>query len=94
MSTVHQNGTTSVEEMKKAAQAPRVGELRTVSWSESLDEGDLEVPGTPKGPRTSTTPGTPYESRATFSKICHFSNPAIKVLGACTFHLANFLTFC
>jgi GTP cyclohydrolase IA len=58
MSTVHQNGTNSVEEMKKAAQAPRVGELRTVSWSESLDEGDLEVPGTPKGPRTSTTPGT------------------------------------
>ncbi|XP_071449905.1 GTP cyclohydrolase 1-like isoform X1 [Hetaerina americana] len=30
---------------------------RTVSWSESIDESELEVPGTPHTPRTSTTPG-------------------------------------
>lgn len=78
MSTVHQNGTTtSAEDLKKAAQTPRVGELRTVSWSESLDENELNVPGTPKGPRTSTTPGTFTERRDGISKICRFSESKI-----------------
>lgn len=32
--------------------------LRTVSWSENVEETDLDIPGTPRTPRTSTTPGT------------------------------------
>lgn len=31
--------------------------LRTISWSENVSHEDLEIPGTPKTPRTSTTPG-------------------------------------
>ncbi|VEN52951.1 unnamed protein product, partial [Callosobruchus maculatus] len=31
--------------------------LRPVNWSESYDMDDVDVPGTPKTPRTSTTPG-------------------------------------
>ncbi|XP_014247860.1 GTP cyclohydrolase 1 isoform X1 [Cimex lectularius] len=31
--------------------------LRTVSWQEEITEGDNDAPGTPKTPRTSTTPG-------------------------------------
>lgn len=31
--------------------------VRTISWSESMNQDDLEVPGTPRTPRTSTTPG-------------------------------------
>jgi len=54
--TAHHNGS-AAEEAKKAS-APRVADLRTVSWSESLDESELDVPGTPRGPRTTTTPGT------------------------------------
>ncbi|XP_012338754.2 saccharopine dehydrogenase-like oxidoreductase [Apis florea] len=33
------------------------GPLRTVSWSENVEESNLDVPGTPRTPRTSTTPG-------------------------------------
>ncbi|XP_029169228.1 saccharopine dehydrogenase-like oxidoreductase [Nylanderia fulva] len=31
--------------------------LRTVSWSDNIEETDLDVPGTPRTPRTSTTKG-------------------------------------
>lgn len=31
--------------------------VRTVSWSENVSQEDLDVPGTPRTPRTSTTPG-------------------------------------
>lgn len=31
--------------------------LRTVSWSENVEEAELDIPGTPRTPRTSTTPG-------------------------------------
>lgn len=33
------------------------GPLRTVSWSENVEETELDIPGTPRTPRTSTTPG-------------------------------------
>lgn len=33
------------------------GPLRTVSWTENVEESNLDVPGTPRTPRTSTTPG-------------------------------------
>ena len=58
------NGTTSkcaaiVEDETKSQkpQQQRPGPLRTVSWNETIAEGDFEIPGTPKTPRTSTTPG-------------------------------------
>ncbi|KAK6618950.1 hypothetical protein RUM44_003331 [Polyplax serrata] len=31
--------------------------IRTIHWSESMNQDDLDVPGTPRTPRTSTTPG-------------------------------------
>jgi len=31
--------------------------LRAVSWSDNIEETDLNVPGTPRTPRTSTTKG-------------------------------------
>ncbi|KAH0948727.1 hypothetical protein HN011_010174 [Eciton burchellii] len=31
--------------------------LRTVSWSENIEETELDIPGTPRTPRTSTTKG-------------------------------------
>nr|CAH7744018.1 unnamed protein product [Callosobruchus chinensis] len=34
-----------------------LAKLRPVNWSESYDMDDVDVPGTPKTPRTSTTPG-------------------------------------
>lgn len=34
---------------------------RTVSWSENTND-DIEIPGTPKTPRTSTTPGNNVHS--------------------------------
>lgn len=46
------NGTTEIKD-----RPPR---LRTVSWQEELSENDNDVPGTPKGPRTSTTPGLTF----------------------------------
>ncbi|XP_046675748.1 GTP cyclohydrolase 1 isoform X1 [Homalodisca vitripennis] len=41
----------STEMLKKAMRS------RTKSWQEEAQETDIEVPGTPKTPRTSTTPG-------------------------------------
>jgi len=41
----------STEMLKKAMRN------RTKSWQEEAQEADIEVPGTPKAPRTSTTPG-------------------------------------
>ncbi|KAL1123818.1 hypothetical protein AAG570_001589 [Ranatra chinensis] len=35
---------------------PRPPRIRTVSWQEEVAECDIEAPGTPKTPRTSTTP--------------------------------------
>lgn len=32
--------------------------LKTISWSDNIEESDLDVPGTPRTPRTSTTKGT------------------------------------
>lgn len=43
------------EEDRKMIKKP--GPLRAVSWSESVEECNLDVPGTPRTPRTSTTPG-------------------------------------
>lgn len=37
------------------AKKPRPVLSRT--WSESYEKQDIEIPGTPKTPRTSTTPG-------------------------------------
>jgi len=31
--------------------------LRAVSWSDNIEDTDLDVPGTPRTPRTSTTKG-------------------------------------
>ncbi|XP_033210501.1 GTP cyclohydrolase 1 [Belonocnema kinseyi] len=31
--------------------------LRNVSWSENMEDSEIDVPGTPRTPRTSTTPG-------------------------------------
>lgn len=39
--------------------------LRTVSWSESVEETELDIPGTPRTPRTSTTPGIILRNIAT-----------------------------
>ena len=33
------------------------GPLRNVSWSENVEDSELDIPGTPRTPRTSTTPG-------------------------------------
>ncbi|XP_046433401.1 GTP cyclohydrolase 1 isoform X1 [Neodiprion pinetum] len=33
------------------------GPLRTVSWNENVEDSELDIPGTPRTPRTSTTPG-------------------------------------
>ncbi|KAG8261180.1 hypothetical protein J6590_079320 [Homalodisca vitripennis] len=44
----------STEMLKKAMRS------RTKSWQEEAQETDIEVPGTPKTPRTSTTPGINY----------------------------------
>lgn len=33
------------------------GPLRNVSWSENVEASELDIPGTPRTPRTSTTPG-------------------------------------
>lgn len=33
------------------------GPLRNVSWSENVETSELDIPGTPRTPRTSTTPG-------------------------------------
>lgn len=59
------NGTTSqcagksiAEEEKRSQPLVRPAPLRTVSWNETVAAGDFEIPGTPKTPRTSTTPGT------------------------------------
>lgn len=43
------NGSTDV--LKKAMRG------RTISWQEEAQETEIDVPGTPKTPRTSTTPG-------------------------------------
>ena len=34
--------------------------LRAVSWNDTIEETDLDVPGTPRTPRTSTTKGTAF----------------------------------
>lgn len=47
-----------VETRKQSQVAKKPGPLRTVSWNETVSEGDFEIPGTPRTPRTSTTPGT------------------------------------
>jgi hypothetical protein len=38
---------------RKAAPA----QLRSISWNEDGGDNELDVPGTPRTPRTSTTPG-------------------------------------
>ncbi|XP_034936717.1 saccharopine dehydrogenase-like oxidoreductase [Chelonus insularis] len=48
------NGTATIIKEDSLKKPPS---LRTVTWSESVDETDLDVPGTPRTPRTSTTPG-------------------------------------
>lgn len=45
----------AVEVESEVRKCPPV-KLRTVSWQEDVDT-DLEIPGTPRTPRTSTTPG-------------------------------------
>lgn len=53
---VMMNGTSKIlEEEKKISTMKKPGPLRT--WNDNADETDLEVPGTPRTPRTSTTPG-------------------------------------
>lgn len=45
--------------------------LKTVSWSDSIEESDLDVPGTPRTPRTSTTKGT-YDMKHVENRLnCH-----------------------
>lgn len=46
-----------MDEKRSATNARKLGPLRTVSWNENVEESDLEIPGTPRTPRTSTTPG-------------------------------------
>lgn len=48
---------TFVEEESITKNCKKPGPLRNVTWSENVDETDLEVPGTPRTPRTSKTPG-------------------------------------
>lgn len=43
--------------------------LRTVSWSDNIEETDLDVPGTPRTPRTSTTKGTVIRNTWQFFEI-------------------------
>lgn len=50
------NGGNHVTNGIAKAKKPRPVLART--WSESYEIQDIEVPGTPKTPRTSTTPGT------------------------------------
>ncbi|XP_006620843.1 saccharopine dehydrogenase-like oxidoreductase, partial [Apis dorsata] len=45
------------DEDKHTMMIKKPGPLRTVSWSENVEESNLDVPGTPRTPRTSTTPG-------------------------------------
>lgn len=45
-------------EDEKGMMIRKPGPLRTVSWSENVEETDLDIPGTPRTPRTSTTPGS------------------------------------
>lgn len=49
---------TNGEQCQYERPRPRLAPLqnRTVSWSENTND-DIEIPGTPKTPRTSTTPG-------------------------------------
>lgn len=51
------NGTTETVQEFVPAKKNMLPRLRTVSWQEEVGEADLEIPGTPKTPRTSTTPG-------------------------------------
>ncbi|XP_011135768.1 GTP cyclohydrolase 1 isoform X1 [Harpegnathos saltator] len=44
-------------EDEKGIMIKKPGPLRTVSWSENVEETELDIPGTPRTPRTSTTPG-------------------------------------
>lgn len=44
-----------VEEENNVLVVKKPGPLRT--WNENTAESDLEVPGTPRTPRTSKTPG-------------------------------------
>lgn len=46
------------------------GPLRTVSWSENVEESNLDVPGTPRTPRTSTTPGIVSEKNLNHWAFC------------------------
>lgn len=62
--------TTNGEQYK--ARKPRPLQARTTSWSENCD--DIEVPGTPKTPRTSTTPGSFQFINITYSCIKRRSN--------------------
>lgn len=43
----------------RAMMIKKPGPMRTVSWTENVEESSLDVPGTLKSPRTSTTPGIP-----------------------------------
>lgn len=55
------NGTsTIVEEENKVVSMKKPTPLRTVSWNENVGETDLDIPGTPRTPRTSTTPGSEH----------------------------------
>ncbi|KZC07633.1 GTP cyclohydrolase 1 [Dufourea novaeangliae] len=58
------NGITKIKEKSyydgdddRAMVIKKPGPLRTVSWTENVEESNLDVPGTPRTPRTSTTPG-------------------------------------
>ena len=37
-------------------------QLRSVAWNEDVGDSELDVPGTPRTPRTSTTPGKAVSS--------------------------------
>lgn len=58
-----ENGATEVSlcdrdnDKQKQSIVKKPAPLRTVSWNEAVEESELDIPGTPRTPRTSTTPG-------------------------------------
>lgn len=57
--TTQTNGEHCINSIKAVAKKQRPMLART--WSDTYEIEDIEIPGTPKTPRTSTTPGTKYK---------------------------------
>ena len=62
--------------------SPRKGapaQLRSVSWNEDGDS-ELDVPGTPRTPRTSTTPGKAVLFNPNYARFQGFRRDVVEVV--------------